>query len=77
VVTTNSGYPLDQNFYQTVKGISAAARIVEPGGMILVLSRCNNGLPPEGEFAEVLSEPISDAELHANILATKAIRHDQ
>jgi lactate racemase len=28
VVSTNSGYPLDQNLYQTVKGMSAAARIV-------------------------------------------------
>ena len=31
VVTTNSGYPLDQNLYQAVKGMSAAAQIVEPG----------------------------------------------
>ena len=77
VVTTNSGFPLDQNFYQTVKGISAAARIVEPGGMILVFSRCNNGLPLEGEFAEILSDPISNAELHAKILTTKTTRHDQ
>src|SRR5688572_4850782 len=28
VVTTNSGYPLDMNLYQGVKGMSAAARIV-------------------------------------------------
>ena len=32
VITTNSGYPLDQNLYQTVKGISAAACIVRDGG---------------------------------------------
>jgi nickel-dependent lactate racemase len=77
VVTTNSGFPLDQNFYQTVKGISAASRIVEPGGLILVFSRCNKGLPLEGEFAEILSEPISHSELHSKILATKVTRHDQ
>jgi nickel-dependent lactate racemase len=77
VVTTNSGFPLDQNFYQAVKGISAAARIVEPEGMILVFSRCNNGLPVEGEFAEILSEPISNAELYAKILTAKTTRHDQ
>ena len=29
VLTTNSGYPLDQNLYQAVKGMSAAAKIVE------------------------------------------------
>src|SRR6185436_17258321 len=32
VLTTNSGYPLDQNLYQAVKGMSAAAKIVKPGG---------------------------------------------
>jgi nickel-dependent lactate racemase len=35
VVTTNSGYPLDQNLYQAVKGMSAAAGIVKPGGTII------------------------------------------
>ena len=33
VVTTNSGYPLDQNLYQAVKGMSAAAQIVKNGGV--------------------------------------------
>ena len=32
VVTTNSGYPLDQNLYQSVKGIRAAHRVVAEGG---------------------------------------------
>src|SRR5450759_4554092 len=40
VVTTNSGYPLDLNLYQAVKGMSAAAQIVEPGGLILAAARC-------------------------------------
>ena len=31
VVTTNSGFPLDQNLYQAVKGMSAAAQVVKPG----------------------------------------------
>ena len=38
-MTTNSGYPLDQNLYQAVKGMSAAAQIVEPGGLILMAAR--------------------------------------
>lgn len=77
VVTTNSGFPLDQNFYQTVKGISSATRIVEPGGVILILSRCNLGLPEEGEFAKILSTPVSDVDLHVKIQCTKVTRHDQ
>jgi nickel-dependent lactate racemase len=77
VLTTNSGYPLDQNFYQTVKGISAAARIVEEGGVILIASRCNLGLPAEGEFAAILADPRTDAELHAAIRNSGVTRHDQ
>ncbi|MBA2480427.1 MAG: nickel-dependent lactate racemase [Planctomycetes bacterium] len=77
VVTTNSGYPLDQNYYQTVKGISAAARIVDPGGTILVASECRNGLPREGEAAAILADPRPSAELLAGILASTHTRHDQ
>ena len=40
VVTTNSGYPLDQNLYQAVKGMSAAAEIVREGGTIICASEC-------------------------------------
>ena len=35
VITSNSGYPLDQNLYQSIKGISAAAQITKPGGTIV------------------------------------------
>jgi nickel-dependent lactate racemase len=77
VVTTNAGYPLDQNFYQTVKGISSASRIVEPGGVVLILSRCNLGLPAEGEFSEILRDPRDNADLHVTIQCSKVTRHDQ
>ena len=77
VITTNSGYPLDQNFYQTVKGLSAASRLVEPGGVILVLSKCDNGLPSEGEFASILSDLRDNAELYKMIMETKVTKYDQ
>ena len=54
VLTTNSGYPLDQNLYQTVKGISAAAQIVKPGGAIVVASECYDGLPEHGAYKDLL-----------------------
>jgi len=54
VVTSNSGYPLDQNLYQTVKGISAAAQILKPGGLIISTSRCNDGFPNHGNFKQFL-----------------------
>lgn len=56
VVTSNSGYPLDQNLYQAVKGMSAAAQIVEEGGLIVVAARCNDGFPAHGNFRRFLFE---------------------
>jgi nickel-dependent lactate racemase len=56
VVTSNSGFPLDQNLYQTVKGMSAAARIVKDGGAILVASACSDGVPNHGNFAALMRE---------------------
>ena len=43
VVTTNGGYPLDQNIYQSVKGMTAAEATVKEGGVIIMLSKCNDG----------------------------------
>lgn len=56
VVTTNGGYPLDQNLYQTVKGISAANEIVREGGAIVVASACEDGIPDHGQYAALLAE---------------------
>ena len=54
VLTTNSGYPLDQNLYQSVKGMSAAAQVVKPGGIILCAAECRDGLPDHGRYAATL-----------------------
>ena len=50
VITTNSGYPLDQNLYQAIKGISAAAEMVRPGGTIICAAECRDGLPDHGSY---------------------------
>jgi len=44
VITSAAGYPLDLTFYQTVKGITAAQHIAKPGGRILVLGECAEGM---------------------------------
>jgi nickel-dependent lactate racemase len=54
VITTNSGYPLDQNLYQSVKGMSAANQIVREGGAIIIATACEDGLPNHGLYAELL-----------------------
>ena len=56
VLTTNGGYPLDQNVYQTVKGMSAAAQVVSDGGLIIAAARCNDGFPEHGNFKTMLFE---------------------
>lgn len=56
VITTNSGYPLDQNLYQTVKGMSAAAQVVKPRGTIIMVAGCEDGLPDHGLYAQLLRE---------------------
>ena len=63
VITTNGGYPLDQNLYQAVKGMSAAAQIVAPGGLIVAASKCNDGFPSHGNFRTLLFEHGSPREL--------------
>lgn len=67
VVTSNSGFPLDQNLYQTVKGISAAARIVKQGGAIVVASECSDGIPAHGRFGALLREGGSAQGILANL----------
>lgn len=54
IITTNSGYPLDLNLYQSVKGMSAAAQIVRQGGAIIMASACEDGVPDHGGYAELL-----------------------
>ena len=56
VVTTNAGYPLDQNLYQAVKGMHAAMQIVEQDGLIVAAARCNDGFPGHGNFKRLLFE---------------------
>ncbi len=63
VVTTNSGYPLDRNLYQAVKGLAAAARIVRPGGTIIMACECADGIPAEGRFGDLLRRARSVQDL--------------
>jgi nickel-dependent lactate racemase len=77
VVTTNSGYPLDQNLYQAVKGMSAAAQIVEQGGLIVAASKCNDGFPNHGNFKKLLFDHDSPQAVLDTILAPGFSMYDQ
>mgnify|MGYP001822022873 CR=1 FL=1 len=44
VVTSSAGYPLDQTYYQTVKGMVTPLDILKPGGTLIIASHCGEGI---------------------------------
>jgi lactate racemase len=77
VITTNAGYPLDQNLYQSVKGMSAAMQVVRPGGLILCAAECRDGFPDHGAYRGELTAAASPAQLLADIAAREQTVPDQ
>jgi nickel-dependent lactate racemase len=51
VLTSAAGYPLDKTYYQTVKGMVAPMDILAPGGELIVVSACSEGMGSR-EFVE-------------------------
>lgn len=77
VLTTNSGYPLDLNLYQAVKGMSAAAKVVRPGGAIVCAAECSDGIPEHGEYRRILASGKTPEELLRIIHSPGYRNHDQ
>ena len=77
VVTTGSGYPLDQNLYQSVKGMSAASQITKPGGVIICAAECRDGFPDHGSYREALRTGGSPQALLAEIAGRERTVPDQ
>jgi nickel-dependent lactate racemase len=77
VVTTNSGYPLDLNLYQSVKGMSAASGIVRQGGAMIIASECWDGIPEHGQFAQLLREAGSPRGLLEMVRRPGFLEQDQ
>lgn len=67
VVTSNGGAPLDQNVYQSVKGLTAAEAAAAPGAVLIIASRCNDGAGGEG-FYQALKNCSSPQALQEEIL---------
>ena len=77
VVTTGSGYPLDQNLYQWVKGMSAASRVVREGGLIICAAECRDGFPDHGSYRSVLRSAASPQALLDEIAGREVTVPDQ
>ncbi len=77
VVTTNSGYPLDMNLYQGVKGMSAAARIVQERGTIILACECREGVPAGSPLDKLLRSAGSPAEILTMLATPGFVRSEQ
>lgn len=77
VVTTNSGYPLDLNLYQGVKGMSAGARIVKPGGTLILACECREGVPAGSHFDNLLRNVSGPEEILALLNSSERVRPEQ
>ncbi len=75
VITTSAGHPLDNTYYQTIKGMVGAAGALAPEGKMFVVSRCAKGfgsikfreaqkrlvnLGPSGFLKELERKPTAD-----------------
>jgi nickel-dependent lactate racemase len=77
VVTTNSGYPLDLNLYQGVKGMSAAARIIQPGGLLILACECREGVPANSPMDALLRSAASPEEILTLLATPGFVRPEQ
>jgi len=57
VISTNGGYPLDQNVYQAVKGMTAAESTVKKDGVIIMLAESGDGVGGDHFFHQLADEP--------------------
>ena len=89
VITSSAGYPLDKTYYQTVKGMVGALDILEPGGNMLIVSECSEGigsvefaaaqkaligLGPDRFLEELLRKPSASIDEWQSEMLVKALK---
>ncbi|MCM8759190.1 MAG: nickel-dependent lactate racemase [Candidatus Omnitrophica bacterium] len=74
VITTNGGYPLDRDFYQSTKGMVAALDLVEENGIIICVSECCDGVG-NTSFKKLLSE-LKDPDGFIEMIMQPGYFHD-
>ncbi|MEO6035577.1 MAG: hypothetical protein ABIQ35_10010, partial [Verrucomicrobiota bacterium] len=77
VVTTNSGYPLDLNLYQGVKGMSAGARILSENGLLILACECREGVPANSPLDKLLRSASSPEEILTMLSTPGFVRPEQ
>jgi nickel-dependent lactate racemase len=76
VVTSAGGFPLDDTYYQSIKGMIAALNVVRRGGTIILAAAITEGVGGE-EFQRLLGETRSADEFMARIGGGDFFRIDQ
>jgi lactate racemase len=89
VVTSAAGYPLDKTYYQTVKGMVGPLDILEPGGTLVVVSECSEGMGsheyveaqrrlvaagPQGFLDAIMTKPHADIDEWQTQMQLKPMR---
>ena len=77
VITTNSGYPLDMNLYQGVKGMSAGARVIKQGGTLILAAECREGVPANSHLDKLLRSAKSPEEILTMLNTPGFVRPEQ
>lgn len=67
-ITSNGGYPLDQNIYQSVKGMTAAEATCKEGGVIIIAAECSDGHGGE-EFYQTFRDAKNVQQIMDDIMA--------
>ena len=74
VLTSAAGYPLDKTYYQTVKGMVAPMDIVAPGGDLIIVSECSEGMGSQ-EFVDAQRRLVEGgAERFMHEISGQAVR---
>jgi nickel-dependent lactate racemase len=69
IVIASSGYPLDFDFYQSIKAAMTAETVVKDGGVIILLAECRDGYGPQA-FKKLLTSAATPQELFNMTQAT-------
>ena len=78
VVCGNGGYPLDINLYQAVKSMAIGEMAVKPGGTIISVNECSDGIGVnQDDFRDLLFSGLAPKDIHNMILKKEIVVPDQ
>jgi nickel-dependent lactate racemase len=78
VVCGNGGYPLDINLYQAVKSMAIGEMAIKPGGTIISVNECSDGIGVnQDDFRDLLFSGLTPNDIYNKILKKEIVVPDQ